>query len=102
MIHPPEFEHTQAGGARPHQSRLIAVIRVDGCTGCAVCLEFCPVDCMYVVPGPEYGTDHLRADLNPVVAVDEDACIGCRLCAKYCPWDTIDMVERETASSAAA
>jgi len=63
-----------------------AVINQAGCTGCEVCIEFCPVDCMLTVPGPEYD-QHKK-----LVEIDLDICIGCKLCVKYCPWETIEMI----------
>ncbi len=64
----------------------LAVINQAGCTGCEVCIEFCPVDCMLTVPGPDYD-QHKK-----LVEIDLDICIGCKLCVKYCPWETIEMV----------
>ena len=66
--------------------KKMAVINTDGCTGCEVCIDFCPVDCIDIVPGPQHPT------LAKIVVVNEDVCIGCQLCAKYCPWETIDML----------
>ncbi len=76
------------------KSPLIAIVHPEGCTGCEVCIEFCPVDCLYKVPGPENPDEHGFVSMNGIVIVDEEVCIGCKLCAKYCPWDTIDMVKR--------
>ncbi len=66
--------------------KAIAVIDQSGCTGCEACVQFCPVDCIELVPGPKY------PDMGKMVEVDLDRCIGCKLCAKYCPWDTIHMI----------
>ena len=66
--------------------RELAVINQAGCTGCEVCIEFCPVDCILTVPGPEYD-QHKK-----LVEIDLDICIGCKLCVKYCPWETIEMI----------
>ena len=62
----------------------LAVIDQAGCTGCEVCVVFCPADCIYWAQTPQ--------GVNPVVEVDYDLCIGCTLCAQYCPWDTIYML----------
>jgi len=75
-----------AAPARKKRPRELAVINQEGCTGCEVCLEVCPVDCMYVVAGPEYDVH------KKLVEIDLDVCIGCKLCVKYCPWETIEMI----------
>lgn len=69
----------------------LAVINQNGCTGCEVCIVFCPVDCIEIVPGVEH------TQLQQVVEVDLDRCIGCSLCAKNCPWDTIEMIAHDQA-----
>lgn len=69
--------------------KVLAVINQAGCTGCEACIQFCPVDCIEVVPGTKFVTH------GQTVEVDLDRCIGCKLCAKYCPWDTIDMVNSD-------
>ncbi|MFQ5640371.1 MAG: 4Fe-4S dicluster domain-containing protein [bacterium] len=75
---------------RPKQ---LAVINQGGCTGCMVCIDFCPVDCIELVPGP----DPDNPTVHKSVEVDLPRCIGCTLCAKYCPWETIEMFAFETA-----
>ena len=80
--------------AKPSRKKAppkLAVINQNGCTGCEVCIVFCPVDCIEVVPGVEH------TQLQQVVEVDLDRCIGCALCAKNCPWDTIEMLPHDQA-----
>jgi ferredoxin len=81
--------HEAVGQKAPRKiktPKTLAVINQAGCTGCEVCIQFCPVDCIEVVPGPNF------PELSKVVEVDLNRCIGCKLCAKYCPWDTIEMI----------
>src|SRR5215510_10881576 len=80
-----------ADTARKKRPKELAVIDQSGCTGCEVCLEVCPVDCMYVVAGPEYDVH------KKLVEIDLDVCIGCKLCVKYCPWETIEMINSDQA-----
>jgi len=71
---------------RPKQ---LAVIDQSGCTGCQVCIDFCPADCILIVPGP----DPMNPTVHRLVEVDLPRCIGCTLCVKYCPWLTIEMLD---------
>jgi len=53
----------------------------DGCDGCGLCEEACPIDAVSVVDG--------------TAVVDDDWCIGCGVCASACPNDAVVMVRRE-------
>src|SRR5947207_10260853 len=68
----------------------LAVIRADNCTGCEACIEVCPVDCIYKVPGED------MPSLQSFCDIDLERCIGCSLCERWCPWDAIDMVPTPT------
>jgi electron transport complex protein RnfB len=76
-----------AGKPRKKLPRELAVVRADSCTGCEACIEVCPVDCIYKVPGEDQPTVQWFVD------IDLERCIGCSLCEKWCPWDAIDMVD---------
>lgn len=72
--------------------KLIAVVDEDNCTGCQVCVPFCPVDCIEPVPKDKYNIP------IPPVQIRFDECIGCQICAKVCTkltWDAIRMMKTE-------
>jgi electron transport complex protein RnfB len=85
-----------AGKARKKLPKELAVVNADNCTGCEACIEVCPVDCIYKVPGEEL------PGLQSFVDIDLERCIGCDLCAKWCPWDAIDMVPTPQIAAAVA
>ena len=76
-----------AGKARKKLPKELAVVRADNCTGCEACIEVCPVDCIYKVPGED------QPSVQSFVDIDLERCIGCVLCERWCPWDAIDMVD---------
>ena len=70
--------------------KWMAVVDEDNCTGCQVCIPFCPVDCIEPVPKDKYDTP------IPPVQVRFNECIGCQMCAKACTkltWDAIRMMK---------
>lgn len=75
-----------AGKPRKKLPKELAVIYADNCTGCEACIEVCPVDCIYKVPGEDHPS------LQSFCDIDLERCIGCALCERWCPWDAIEMV----------
>jgi electron transport complex protein RnfB len=73
-----------------------AVVNADNCTGCEACIEVCPVDCIYKLPGVD------QPGLQSFVDIDLDRCIGCKLCERWCPWDAIEMIPPQDLPEAVA
>ena len=83
---------TEKIGYKKKKPRLMAVVDEDSCTGCQVCVPFCPVDCIETVPKEKYGIPILP------VQIRFNECIGCQICAKVCTkltWDAIRMLPTE-------
>ena len=77
-------------GVKRRKPKLMAVVDEDNCTGCQVCVPFCPVDCIEPQPKDKYDTP------IPPVQVRWNECIGCQICAKACTkltWDAIRMMK---------
>jgi electron transport complex protein RnfB len=85
-----------AGKPRKKLPAEMAVIRADNCTGCEACIEVCPVDCIYKVPGED------QPGLQSFCDIDLERCIGCKLCERWCPWDAIDMIPTPEVAPAVA
>src|SRR5947209_2839762 len=85
-----------AGKARKKLPKELAVVRADNCTGCEACIEVCPVDCIYKVPGEDLPSVQYFVD------IDLERCIGCDLCERWCPWDAIEMIPTAKIAEAVA
>jgi formate hydrogenlyase subunit 6/NADH:ubiquinone oxidoreductase subunit I len=63
---------------KKHRPVLIAVVN-SSCTGCEVCVDFCPVDCIDDAPLAECAGASI-----PPIQIQVEECIGCQVCAKVC------------------
>jgi len=78
--------------------RELAQVLEPNCTGCEVCIPFCPVDCIEVESAEDWPDRTI-----PPVRIRYDECIGCVICVRVCEklaWDAIVMrpteeIERE-------
>jgi len=73
--------------------KMLARVEEPNCTGCEVCIPFCPVDCIEV----ESSTDWPDRVIPPV-RIRYNECIGCVICVRVCEklaWDAIRMVPTE-------
>lgn len=67
--------------------RRIAVVS-SACTGCEVCVDFCPVDCIDDAPPAEYAGASI-----PPIQIQVEECIGCQVCAKVCEELSLNAIE---------
>jgi len=58
----------------------LSMIDADACTGCGICLEWCP-------------TDAIALSEAGLAVRDENACFGCGVCARFCLEEAISLKE---------
>ena len=58
----------------------LSMIDRDTCTGCGICVEWCP-------------TDAIVLDDEGLALRDENACFGCGVCSRFCPEEAISLQE---------
>ena len=87
-------ELAQSVKTKKKKPKLMAVVDEDNCTGCQVCIPFCPVDCIEHIPNNKYNDAPI-----PPVQVRFNECIGCQMFEKACSkltWDAIRMMKTTT------
>lgn len=95
-LNPQSSATSPAPPAKPARQKVpaaVAWVDAERCSGCEVCIAFCPVDCIALLRNPELAT------VNPVCLVIEEDCIGCKICAVECPWDAIEMIPYHPAAA---
>lgn len=76
-------------GRKKKRPKMLAQVTEPNCTGCEVCIPFCPVDCIEVEDAAEWPDRTI-----PPVRIRYDECIGCVICVRVCEklaWDAIVM-----------
>lgn len=63
------------------KTALKILVHDDKCTGCACCVDACPIPC--------YEFDEKK---NRPVVITEELCIVCRTCVNVCPTDAIEVI----------
>ncbi len=87
------LEYPKKINSKKKKPKIVALVFEGNCTGCQVCVPFCPVDCIESQPH----SAHKDRPIAPV-QIRFDECIGCQICVKACSsltWDAIRMVPTE-------
>ena len=74
------------GSGKVRSDRPRPAINEKACTGCSMCVENCPVNCL--VLGKPGDKDALQ---EWVVLGEPEKCIGCGVCRDCCPMEAIEM-----------
>ena len=71
-------------GLFPESAEVIEAYFVipDGCIGCGICVNQCPVDAIVMTE-------------ESIAFIDPELCINCGLCASACPTCTIELLEED-------
>ena len=78
-------------GTKTRKPKSIAVVDAGNCTGCQVCVPFCPVDCIEIDKNFVNGNSPIKP-----VHIRYNECIGCTICSTVCEkltWDAIHMIK---------
>jgi Pyruvate/2-oxoacid:ferredoxin oxidoreductase delta subunit len=58
----------------------LSVIDNEACTGCGICMKWCP-------------TDAIELNEEGIAKRDEKSCLGCGVCSRFCPEGAISLKE---------
>jgi len=72
-----------------HTSPFVPVINEAACTGCAKCVEACPVQALALVSASD--PKHSR---RKIARLDPEQCLGCAVCVTACPQGCITLASR--------
>jgi len=80
-------------GGEGARRRALARIISELCTGCRICVQTCPSNCITIVESD--------LNFNGIAEVDE-RCTGCNICAIDCPWNGVEMINPDGSRKAEA
>lgn len=70
--------------------RTFRPIVTEECTGCGICVDFCPENCILLIDRKE------KTKFKKIANIDYDYCKGCLICANECPFKAINKkIEKE-------
>ena len=78
-----------SGSSKRAAARIISEL----CTGCRICVQTCPIQCITIVES--------ELNYNGIAQIDQ-RCTGCNICAIDCPWDGVVMVNPDGSRKNAA
>ena len=73
-----------------HTSNFLPLVTPESCTGCATCVQVCPVEAIGLVSA----NDPHRPKRH-IAKVDTDVCLGCGVCVRVCGPRSLSLVSRE-------
>lgn len=69
---------------KSHLSERILNYLKELCTGCGMCVEVCPEDCIVLNPPSTKGA-------RPIIVIDAEKCFFCGQCSEVCLFNAIDV-----------
>lgn len=72
-----------------HTTNFLPVVARSGCSGCARCIDVCPVEALVLVSANDPAQPKRR-----VADIREDICLGCGVCVRVCPTKCLTLTPR--------
>jgi ferredoxin len=72
------------------KSNFVPQWYLENCNNCDLCIDICPVDALRFTDTPG---EHVSADEQDQLVVNEERCIGCGLCASNCDPEALMLVK---------